>query len=64
MCLSTSEYFFARCGRVRERLRVKGAKKPKTGVFKGHEKKKKHRGCSVDDSLISKKRGEQPLEKD
>lgn len=40
MCLSTSEYFFARCGRVRERLRVKGAKKPKTGVFKGHEKKR------------------------
>ena len=40
MCLSTSEYFFARCRRVRERLRVKGAKKPKTGVFKGHEKKR------------------------
>ena len=57
MCLSTSEYFFARCGRVRERLRVKGAKKPKTGVFKGREKKETSRVFCGRFANIQKERG-------
>ena len=64
MCLSTSEYFFARCGRVRERLRVKGAKKPKTGVFKGREKKETSRVFCGRFANIQKERGTAPLEKD